>query len=245
MSYSSQTYELFLVRLKPDGSFDNTFNNASNALSGRPGRIVISTLDPSQQNVTVTQSQIQSDGKIIVTGRVGTGSSGKATIWRFNGDGETDPTFGLGGKRVFTPTELSGPSLIAASATDQNGDILLYGAENYTGAGLGQIAIIKLDRTGSLVTSYASQGFARPNLGAYSNPGYNLSISHDGSVTLVGWDQNSATILTRLKADGRDRSIVWNARRCKTEFRPVGIFPIDCNATRRQSCLGRNDRSCR
>lgn len=77
-----------LLRFLPGGSLDNSF--------GSFGRV---TTDFGTGNSSFGNAlALQSDGKIILAGRVMLGAVGVVALARYNSDGTLDPSFGTGGK---------------------------------------------------------------------------------------------------------------------------------------------------
>jgi len=83
-----------LVRYQADGSLDNTF--------GAGGLV---TTDFSGGSESGNSLAIQSDGKIVVAGRIIRGRTGNFALARYHSDGSLDNTFGAGG---LVTTDLGG-----------------------------------------------------------------------------------------------------------------------------------------
>jgi uncharacterized delta-60 repeat protein len=109
-----------IARYNPDGSLDSTFGTGGIVQSNHTGNYV-----------SAYAVAIQSDGKIVVTGKhyVGDGRD-EFAVDRFNTDGSLDTTFGSGGI-VVTPVSPSGISVGVGNsrgvALQTNGQIVVAG----------------------------------------------------------------------------------------------------------------------
>jgi uncharacterized delta-60 repeat protein len=87
---------MVLVRLNPDGAFDNTFDSDGQATADFGA------------SAMARDVEIQSDGKYVVGGWLDTNPTGDdkldLAVARFNANGSLDTAFGTGGRTVFTGT---------------------------------------------------------------------------------------------------------------------------------------------
>lgn len=175
-----------LVRINTDGSLDTTFNN--NLVAGSGGGA--SGLGGYTYSVDV-----QSDGKILVSGNFSTyGSTSMHGIARFNSDGTPDTTFitnvGTGANGyVFQVQQL------------QSGKIFLDGSfTTFNGATVSGVVLLNSD--GTTDTSFTT------NLGTGFSGGTerNFAETADGKIIVMGdfTSLNGTTVggIVRLNADG-------------------------------------------
>ncbi|MDD2949815.1 MAG: hypothetical protein PHU29_03405, partial [Sulfuricurvum sp.] len=158
-----------LVRYNSDGSLDTSFDS--------DGIVLTAVSDYSAaQSVTVLDN-----GKIIVAGFSGSGSSSDFAVVRYNSDGSLDTTFSDDGM-IITPVGTSAD--IAYSVVIQSdGKILLGG---YATNSTTDFAIVRYNIDGSLDTSFGVSGKISTDIGTDSNIGYSMSLQPDGKIVVVG-----------------------------------------------------------
>ncbi len=114
-SFDGGNFDFTLVRYKPDGNLDPTFDGDG---------IVTTPIGGLDENANT--AAIQSDGKIVVGGWSFNGASGNDfALARYNTNGTLDSSFGTGGK-VITPFGTQGDSA-SAVAIQPDGKIVLAG----------------------------------------------------------------------------------------------------------------------
>ena len=89
-SFNGSDFDLAVLRLNTDGSFDNTF--------GTNGKVTTAIGSYSDQ---IWSMDLQADGKIVVAGSSNTGNNAvfaDFSLARYNTDGSLDNTFGTNGK---------------------------------------------------------------------------------------------------------------------------------------------------
>ncbi|MEX2168718.1 MAG: choice-of-anchor Q domain-containing protein [Pirellulales bacterium] len=142
---------------------------------------------------------IQADGKIIVVGRSGNGSSGNFALARFLSDGQLDASFGVGGK---VTTDFFGEEDSAYDvALQSDGRIVVVGDSRL--GGNADFAAARYNTNGSLDTSFDGDGKVRTGV-AGADFGRSVAI-HDGRIVVAGlansgsnWDFG----LVRYNANG-------------------------------------------
>jgi uncharacterized delta-60 repeat protein len=129
-----------VVRLNPDGSLDSTFGNNG---------VVISQF--STENVFPLPHSIiiQSDGKIVVGGKRGSGTSA-GFLARYNADGSPDSAFGVDG--IADISSVNG--WITDMVQRPDGTLLLAIAFN----GSIRLRVAQIDSSGNLVSSFGIGG---------------------------------------------------------------------------------------
>lgn len=114
------SYNIAVVRLNTDGSFDNTFGDAG-----------IVTTDFLEQWDRAFSVLILPDGKILAGGEATIASNANFALARYNPDGTHDNTFGIGGK--LTTDFYLGSDQIIELARQDDGKIIAAGS--YTPSG--------------------------------------------------------------------------------------------------------------
>lgn len=110
----------FLARFRGNGSLDPAFGQGGLVVAASPG---------AQPHVFPHATALQPDGKILVSG------SG-FLVWRYNGDGRLDTTFGTGGSFTIAPRTFWVGGQVEAIAVLPDGKFLLgerWYAEGYAG----------------------------------------------------------------------------------------------------------------
>lgn len=161
-----------IARLNSDGTLDSSFNSGTS------------------QYGTVYTSKIQTNGKIIIGGNLGSyNGCPRGKIVRINIDGEIDYSFNSG---------TASDSFIWTSSIQSNGKILIGGDfTSYFGVSRSKIA--RLNTDGTLDTSF------NPGIGANGTI-YKIAIQNDGKIIIGGnfTSYNGITInrIARLNANG-------------------------------------------
>ena len=164
-----------LARYLTDGTLDPTFSG--------DGKL----MENFGSEAEATSVALQTDGKIVVAGTVGIGSSDFA-VARYGSDGTADPSFSGDGFAVILAS--TNPEL-ASVAVQPNGAILV--ADGVT-------EIIRLSSDGALDASFSEDGtLTLP--GGYRGVG-GLALQADGKIVLVGTDFSERIFVTRLDSDG-------------------------------------------
>jgi len=170
---------LAVVRLNPDGTFDNTFG-----IGGEARIQILEDSTGSKGNAVV----IQSDGKIVVAGNTILHNT-YFSVTRINPDGSLDNTFGTNGSNMFY---LSGGDttvgMICNSAAIQNdGKIVLGGY--YSGGS--NFALARVNPNGSIDDSFGLNGSEIvPKIAQYSYinfTGTSVAIQSDGKILEGGY----------------------------------------------------------
>ena len=170
---------------------------------------------------------LQSDGKIVLTGFVESGTERDIALVRYNTDGTLDTTFG-GGDGIVT-TDFG-------TAQDEAFDIVqqpLDGKLVVVGKSSTATVVLRYNTDGSLDTSFASGGVYEVGLGTNTEEATSISIDGDGKIVVVGSATSgidSQAFVLRLNADGtRDTSfdVDQNNGPTYTEDGPAVILDAD------------------
>jgi uncharacterized delta-60 repeat protein len=135
------TTAIALVRYRPDGSLDPTFNQGVPVITSLNGCCFVHSVNE------------QPDGKILVAAHLFSPSgNAKGVVLRYNADGGLDLGFGLSGIATVPTDPLSTGMLPISTAFGTGGSIILVGTMN---AGM---AVARLHADGSLDTAYGAGG---------------------------------------------------------------------------------------
>ncbi len=132
-----------LARYNSDGSLDPTFG------AGGLVRTDFAGEDDSARSVV-----LQSDGKIIAAGLVGSGGIDDFGLARYNSDGSLDPTFGTGG--LVTTDFAGGDDRAFALVLQPDGQIIAVGLVN--SGGNNDFGLARYNSNGSLDLTFGTGG---------------------------------------------------------------------------------------
>jgi len=167
-SFSSQ--RAVIVRYLPSGSVDSTF--------GTNGKVII-------PSVFLEELALQTNGKIVFAGSVGTFPNTDLYVARLNSDGSFDTTFNGTGALTL---DLRGTSDSATSVKIQPDEKIVVGVSAFQ-PGLnfqrGDFAIVRFNADGSLDATFDGDGKVFTPL-QESAEVRNLAIQPDGKIVAVG-----------------------------------------------------------
>ncbi len=181
--------DIALARYNKDGSLDPAFGD---------GGVVLTTFE--QSDVVVASAVLlQSDGKIVAGGHVGTGADSDFALARYLPDGELDPSFGDGG-RVVTP--ISGVTdWLLALGLQPDGKLVAAGY-SYGSLSQGHIALARYLPDGSIDRSFDGDGIVVATSLPTGMVGEQLLLQRNGKLLVAGIGG-----VARFNADGSvDRS---------------------------------------
>ncbi len=164
---------LAITRFNADGSIDTNFGD-----NGTTSIIVMEYGNYSNSML------LQSDGKILVTGRVQASSNSPftAVAVRFTADGLLDETFADDG--IFTLLQGNGTQVIDVKQTN-GGKTVMACSTSYSG--YYDYVIIRLNEDGTFDTTFNEDGISNFNIsGSYDAPQF-LTLREDGSIIVVGY----------------------------------------------------------
>ncbi|HBG70582.1 MAG: hypothetical protein A2W93_02330 [Bacteroidetes bacterium GWF2_43_63] len=192
-TFNGSSCNIAVVRLNSDGSPDVSF--ASNG-------ILLLDLGASE---VIESVALQSDGKILVGGYMGT-SSDDFTLMRINTNGAPDSTFGTNG--VVTTQFGSKDSFIEELAVQSDGKIVAVGMTFDANSDY-IFAAARYNDDGSPDASFGTTGKATYNVGDGHDFALAVCIQPDGKILLGGhsWITNSPVLqydmaIVRINADG-------------------------------------------
>jgi uncharacterized delta-60 repeat protein len=169
------SFELAVARFNPDGSPDSSFGS---------GGVTYSSLADSAGSGVV----LQPDGKILVCGNVNLKTKGVTSnaylVTRYNANGTLDTSFAKSG--VFTWDYSTGNDDANRMVLLSDGSILVAGGARGNLSGGSSASVFKLSSTGSLVTSFGTNGLFLVNPGGAGSGAYALALAPNGDLILAG-----------------------------------------------------------
>lgn len=167
-----------VARYNTDGTLDASFNG--------DGKV---TVDFNFDQDDANSVSIQSDGKIVIGGSVNaTGSDSDFGILRLTSTGELDSTFDNDGK---VTTNISNTDVISTVLILGNGKILAagysIGATNYN------ITLTRYNTSGSLDTSFGTNGIVTTSMIAADLYAMSALIQSDGNIVVSGYALTTPT----------------------------------------------------
>ena len=189
-SVSLQDTEFSLIRLNSNGSLDSSFASG--------GKLLMS-VGTNRSNSIGSVIQ-QSDGKLVVAGSSYNNSNADYdfSLIRLNRDGSLDSNFGSGGNILIDVGGID----IGKSVIQQSDGKLLVAGYSVTGPFMEtDISLIRLNRDGSLDTSFGSGGKLIVDAGSGSDLGSSVIQQSDGKLVVAG-PSGGAFSLIRLNTDG-------------------------------------------
>lgn len=176
-----------LFRLLNDGQIDTSFGENGHVLTPFEG-----------VSGDTRKVEILGDGKILVAGYVGDGTSGDLILLRYLSDGELDQDFGTGGKVV---SDFGSSEEAYDMALLQDGSIVLAG--EHEGATL-DFAVWRYHPNGELDTDFGVGGMRVVDFGDWDTA-KGIAAADDGSLIAVGIVKVSGNLdfgVVRLDSSG-------------------------------------------
>jgi uncharacterized delta-60 repeat protein len=170
-SYNGAHYDLALVRYKPDGSLDTTFNGTGKVTTAFGS-------NDSGANALV----VQPDGKLVAAGWSHNGSDYDFALTRYNPDGSLDTSLNGTGK-VTTPIGVGWDSANAL-VLQPDGKLVAVGVSRN---GSDQdVALVRYNADGSLDTNFNGTGKVTTPIGAGWDSANALVLQPDGKLVAAG-----------------------------------------------------------
>ena len=147
---------------------------------------------------------IQSDGKIVVAGTASNGSNNDIAVLRYTSAGVLDTSFSADGKVVVDIDSKDDVGYSVAIQSD--GKIVVAGASATDSFGLSfDFAVIRLTTSGSLDSTFGTNGIVTIGFGFGSDYATGLAIASDGDIVAVGYGSNGSNFdfaVARLTSAG-------------------------------------------
>jgi uncharacterized delta-60 repeat protein len=206
------TNDFAVVRLKSDGTLDNTFGTGG-----------IRTVDFGSSNDQAYSVAVQADGKILVAGSSINGVNSDFAVVRLNSDGTLNNTFGNGGKLT---TDIVSRNDRGKSLTVQtDGKILVAGFSDAWANN--DFAVVRLNSDGTLDDTFGNGGKLTTNVSynGLDDTGHSVAVQDDGKILVVGHTTESLFeshfAVVRYNSDGS----------LDTTFDSLKITTLDGNLT--------------
>jgi uncharacterized delta-60 repeat protein len=186
---STPTRTPVVYRLTPGGQLDESFGQAGT-----------SRLDAGGSGTAFALAR-QADGKILAAGSIGANDNRNAVVYRLNGNGTPDPSFGKDGKVELDEGGLEGA---VAVALQRDGRILAVGSTADAMSTTADAIVYRLNPNGTLDASFGQGGKARI-ADSGTNVAYAVALQPDGKIVVAGGtavsDAADAAVY-RLNPDG-------------------------------------------
>jgi uncharacterized delta-60 repeat protein len=187
-SFGSNT---FVARFNSNGIIDSSFD-ADGIATATIGSV-------SHNSLT-----IQSDGKIVLVGRISSGSNGQIAVIRYNSNGSLDNSFDLDG--VVTTT-IGTNSWASSLALQPDGKLVVTGNSD-NGSDL-DIVILRYNNDGSIDNTFDLDGIVTTTIGNDDDYAASISLQNDGKIVIAGTKMNpggstnaSSIVVVRYNING-------------------------------------------
>lgn len=219
-------YDIVIVRLNPDGSFDMSFDTDGMLTTGINKDDVVNAI------------AIQSDGKIVVAGYTDTCDyfclARDAIVLRYDSTGKLDPSFGTAG--IVTTNLGSNADEARALAIQNSGEIVVGGIFYNTSDR--DFVVLRYSTDGLPDSAFDADGKATVDLGS-TDEAYALVISGNQIILAGSTDDqtNQDFALVRYNSNGSLDPSFGNGGKVITNFgsTPFGIWGDDAKAIALQS----------
>lgn len=204
---------LMVVRLLPNGTFDETF--------GHLGTVLVNF--PEIASAVAEAVAIDDEGRILVAGGSNNPGTVRGFVMRLSPLGEVDETFGTEGVASFANPTTPGSRMVMESVQQVTGGKIL------AAGGSEDLIAVRLTDNGALDPTFSGDGIAEVNVGVEtlgnlqlktSEVTHSCAVQPDGRILIGGQSESSTSrraVMTRLTATGA----------LDTTFGVNGIFKID------------------
>jgi uncharacterized delta-60 repeat protein len=184
-----------LARYNPDGTLDTSFGLVGNGE-------VLSNFGVG--GAVAEGVALQSDGKIVVVGRVALGGKSFFAVVRYNTDGSRDTTFGLNGNGTATVDLGNAGADAGAVAVGANGAIVVAGVFSADGGQTFHPLLVRYNGDGTIDGSFGAGGVMTLPTVATDGGRLGLALQGDGKIVLAAGllGSTEAFGLVRFNANG-------------------------------------------
>jgi len=196
-----------LARYGINGNLDPDFGGSGKVVTG------FGTGNDEANSVAV-----RADGRIVVAGFSGSGTSQDFALAGYNPDGSLDTSFGTGG-RVTTPIGLATNDGINGIAIQSDGKIVAAGY-SYDGTKR-NFALARYNPNGSLDTTFGAGGKLTTPIGANNDLANCIAVQADGKIIAAGYSTNGTHFdfaLARYNPNGSLDATFGTGGRVTTEI---------------------------
>jgi len=170
-------HDFFVIRYNDDGSLDTSFAGDGIVTTDFGGDDVARAL------------AIQEDRRIVVAGYTSPdGSAADFALARYNANGSLDTSFDSDGK--LTTSLGNGYDYPSGVAVQSDGKIIVVG-DKYIGPNNYDIAILRYNPSGSLDTTFDSDGIVTTSIGSGDDYGGSVVIQQDGKIVVGATTYNN------------------------------------------------------
>ncbi len=228
-SHNGSVTVFALARYNANGSLDTSFDT-----DGK----VTTIIDSGENNGMAVA--VQSDGKIVVAGRVFQGSGNNdIALARYNANGSLDTSFDADGK-VSTDFG-SGKNEEARDVAVQSDGKIVVAGWAYNGNN-NDFMLARYNANGSLDTSFDTDGKVTTAIGSGDDRGYAMAVQSDGKIVVAGWGARDRLYEFALARYGDESTAaVWSGTLTVQDYgwdeEPTGS-PLGCSSayTDARSC---------
>ena len=166
-----------------------------------PGDDGIVTTDIGSSADNVFGMTVQSDGKVLVVGQSGSGSSSDFALLRYHPNGSLDTSFGTGGVVV---TDIAGAADVGFDVTVQPDGKILVSGQSFNGTDY-DFAVMRYNSDGSLDAGFGAGGIVTTAFGGLADVGKGITLQADGKILVTGLSHNGTDYdfaLVRYNSNG-------------------------------------------
>jgi uncharacterized delta-60 repeat protein len=174
---------------------------------------------------TATSFAVQSDGKIVVTGRAWNGSDNDLALSRYHANGTLDESFGTAGK-VMTPVGTSNNEGYGVLVLG-DGKILVAGAAQAEPGSNWDVTLVRYADDGTLDASFGTAGKVVTPISASDDGGLSMAAQGDGRIIVAGYAWNGTSsdfLILRYLDDGTLDSTFGTGGKVMTDFSGGGDY---------------------
>ncbi len=227
--HSSGSWDMVLTKLTPAGVVDSRFGNDYN-LDGKADGYIVFDRDRLQRQDFGSKILLDASGKILIVGYHGPSGNSDLILWRYNTDGQLDPTFGgdynndnvpdgyvLHDRAAIDINATRSSEVPHSIALDNSGRIVAVGATNRIG--WNDLIVWRFTTNGQIDTSFGddysgdnlADGFLI-HIGAAGNTakndvGIDLIIDSNNRPVITGYSTNANSdwdmVIWRLTSNGQ------------------------------------------
>ena len=186
LNYDSSRFAL--VRLNNNGTPDNTFSDDGKQITAFGNAYSVASA-----------VSIQTDGKIVIAGRIFLNLQNSFAIARYNSNGTLDNSFSNDGKQnnVFGAEDY----FLESMAIQTDGKIVAAGFSESPGATNTSFLLCRYNSNGTPDAAFGNNGFKSTNLGTNFNFGISVAIKNDGRIAVGGTNNNFAIVLYKINGN--------------------------------------------
>jgi uncharacterized delta-60 repeat protein len=187
------TEDFAVVRYNSNGTIDNTFGGGDG--------IVITDIGTNTVDVAFA-IRVQPDGKILVAGTSGNGTTFDVALVRYNANGTLDTSFDFDGKQR---TNIGAVDIATKVDLEGTGKVVVGG---YTGTGSypgtnRKFLVIRYGTNGALDPTLDGDGIVTSTFaGVTDAPAYGLAVTLNGRILMAGTNDGSDVLVAQYKNDG-------------------------------------------